>query len=1053
MAQLSQASTVPRVALNLEVGGENQPRSGTGHDPRDQRLRVFVSSTLGELAPERDAAKSAIRTLRLEPAGVDLGAQPGERAAPLEASDIFVGIYWQSYGFASEGSTVSPLEEEYDRGRGLPRLVYVKDPASARDPRLAGFLDRLIEEGVTTRSFESPGDLAEMLVDDLASLMSDRFVTGEADPTSLPTGTLTFMFGDIAGSTRLVEQLGGGYAEVLSGYHEIIDHATAAHGGTVVDIEGERIMTVFSDAFEGVRAAVKIQTDIAAWSWPQSVPVRARIGLHTGTARIGSGGYVGLDVHRASRVASSAHGGQIVVSSTVRELADESIVDAGWQVKELGSFALKGLSRAERLYQIEAPGLRKDFPSPRARSTVQIRLPSPTSGLVGRDRELKEVVDMLSRPQVRLVTLTGPGGIGKTRLAVAVAEEQSPAFPDGVYFVNLAPLTDASQVMLAVGEAAGIPIEGEAIDALSSEFRDQQVLLVLDNFEHVVDGGTSVGALLGRCPGLKILVTSRVPVRISSEYEYTLDPLGLPATGSNRPEAVSASDAVRLFVDRALTVIPGFSLDEANASPVASIVRMVDGLPLAIELAAARLRMLSPRALCDRLTSSLDALGAGAADVPRRQRTLDAAIDWSYQLLTREERTLFARLCVFSGGFTVESAQEVAVESGDAVDQLMALVENSLVLPAHGGEGRLRMLAPIREFGLRRLHESGEYEMVKDRHANYFLQTAEASVHDLRGVKQSEVAARLAADWNNIDVAADWLVSRGDEAGIVRLTYGMWVFLWIGNHLADGWRWLDAIATPENLDPALSGRYWWLRGGIAYETGSYEQAEEAIDRALTRLEENGDIDCHNWADFLSTLLIPAFGGDPELTRDRLEVSLSRFRGFGDRWGEGYALVALGILAGSTGDIAAAEAYQLETRALGFALGNGALIGLAEAQLGFTYVSAGRLPEAREALRRGFDVFRSMNYREGLCYALEAAASLSFAESRADLGMIALGAAEEVRARIGLHPWPLVMWLFDSLSAMADSIDDHTLQGARDDARQMNPFDAAALVLDAAPVPA
>jgi tetratricopeptide (TPR) repeat protein len=486
---------------------------------------------------------------------------------------------------------------------------------------------------------------------------------------------------------------------------------------------------------------------------------------------------------------------------------------------------------------------------------------------------------------------------------------------------------------------------------------------------------------------------------------------------------------------------------------VASIVSKVEGLPLAIELAAARLRMLSPKALADRLSKSFDALGAGGADVPSRQRTLDAAIDWSYQLLTREEQALFCRLCVFHGGFTVESAQEVAVESGDAVDQLMVLVENSLVLPAQGGEGRLRMLAPIREFGLRRLHESGEYDRIKERHSAYYVRLADSVIQDLRGVKQAAMVERLAADWNNIDVAAEWLAKRGAHDSLVRLAYGLWVFLWVGNHLQDGARWLGSVATPDELDPMLAGRYWWLRGGIHYEMGQYPEAQEAIERALVILEVNGDIDCHNWADFISALLMPAFGADPADVGQRIEVALARFRGFGDRWGEGYALIGLAILAGSGGDHDAAERYQLETRDLGSALGNGALIGLAEAQLGFTYVAAGRTAEARDALRRAFDLFRGMNYREGLCYALEAAASLSFTEGRAELGMIALGAAEEVRSRIGLHPWPLIRWLFDALSTMADSLDDPALQGARHNGGQMNPFDAAALVLEAAPVAA
>ena len=1023
-------------------------REGSGFEPinHDPRLRVFVSSTLGELKSEREAAKSAIKTLRLDPVGLDLGDRNGQDGLTIADADIFVGIYWQSFGWDSD------LDRDYDASSGLPALIYAKEPAPDREGRLTDLLERARSNGRSTiRSFESPGELAEILVEDLASVMSERFTKTEPHPDSLPGGTLTFMFGDLAASTTLVEQLGDQYGEVLAGYHQVVADATLRHEGTVVDLEGERLFSVFQDASQAVSATVEIQKSLGDRVWPESASVNARLGLHTGTARIGSGGYVGLDVHRASRVASSAHGGQIVVSAPVRELVEGQAEGAGWEIKDLGSFALKGLSRAEKLFQVRAPGLRADFPAPRARSITRVRLPVSQNTLVGRDRELVELVEMLVRPNVRLSTIVGPGGIGKTRLALAVAEEVSPEFPDGVYFVNLAAITDPGQVLLAIGDAAGIPIEGDAIDALSSEFQDQQVLLVIDNFEHVAEGGSAVADLLGRSPGLKVLATSRVPLRIMSEYEYTLEPLGLPPTGSDQPDSVSASDAVRLFIDRALAVIPGFSINEENASPVASIVRIVDGLPLAIELAAARLRMLSPGALSERLTRSLDALGSGAADVPSRQRTLDAAIDWSYQLLNREEQTLFCRLCVFQGGFTVESAQDVAVEEGDAVDQLMVLVENSLVLPAQGGEGRLRMLAPIREFGLRHLHEMGEYEWMKDRHADYYVRVADGSVEDLRGTKQAAVVERFTADWNNIDVAAEWLMKTGGDDALVTMSFGMWVYLWVGNHLKDGARYLDAVDSPEDLDETLAGRYWFLRGGIQYEMGQYAESKVAIDRAMSIVEGNGDIDCHNWTDFVSALLLPVDGEDPARVTERLELSLARFRGFGDRWGEGYALIALGIIHASNGDVDAAEKYQLATRDLGFELGNGALIGLAEAQIGFTYISSGRLSEARDALRRSFDVFRDMNYREGLCYALEAAASLSFSEGQTELGMIALGAAEEVRERIGLHPWPLIMWLFDALSAMADSLDDPTLQAARHNGRQLNPFDAAALVLDAAPV--
>jgi predicted ATPase/class 3 adenylate cyclase len=932
--------------------------------------------------------------------------------------------------------------------------VYIKEPAREREEGLARLLERMRTEGrVSIRPFESPGELAERLVDDLPGVMAERFSATDPEPGKLPLGTLTFMFGDLAGSTALVEQLGDEYADVLAGYHRVVAEATVEHDGTVVDLEGERLFTVFTDPFRAVAATVRIQQELGRREWPHGLSVLARLGLHTGTARIGSGGYVGLDVHRASRVSSSAHGGQVIVSAPVRELVEAQAEDAGWELRELGSFALKGLSRAEKLFQVVAPGIRTEFPSPRARSTSRVRLPAPQNSLVGRDTELSELLAMLERPEVRLLTIVGAGGVGKTRLALSVAKEASASFPDGVFFVNLAPIADPSQILLAIGDAAGIPIEGEALDALSGEFQDQQVLLVIDNFEQVAEGGFSVADLLGRSPGLKVLATSRVPLRIMSEYEYTLEPLGLPPAGAEQIESISASAAVRLFMDRALSVIPGFSIDTENASPVASIVSKVDGLPLAIELAAARLRMLSPKALSERLTRSLDALGVGAADVPSRQKTLDAAIDWSYQLLTREEQTLFCRLCVFQGGFTVESAQDVAVEQGDVVDQLMVLVENSLVLAAQGGEGRLRMLAPIREFGLRRLIESGEHDRIRDRHADYYVKMAESSLTDLRGVKQAATVERLASDWNNLEVAADWLIETGRDESLVRLAYGIWVYLWVGNHLKDGARYLSAVTSPESLEPLLAGRFWFLKGGIAYEMGDYTSSKQWTDQALTIVGSNGDIDSHNWCDFVSALLLPVSAEDPTEIKHRLEVALNRFRGFGDRWGEGYCLIALAILAGSNGDTGAAEGFQLATREIGVELGNGAMIGLAEAQLGFTYISTGRMTEAREALRRSFDLFREMNYREGLCYALEATASLSFTEGQAEMGMIALGAAEEVRERIGLHPWPLIMWLFDALSSMADSLQDPMLQAARHTGRQMNPFDAAAMVLEAAPVPA
>ena len=654
----------------------------------------------------------------------------------------------------------------------------------------------------------------------------------------MPEGTLTFMFCDIEGSTHLLEKVGPSYRTLLDDYRRIIELVCTTNSGRIADMDGDRAFLVFQDAAEAVDAAIAIQLRFAAHSWPGDVAVDCRIGLHTGTATLGSLGYVGLDVHRAARIASSAHGGQIVVSAAIKGLT-EMTADRAWSLRELGSFALKGLSRSERLFQVVAAGLVADFAPPRARSTARVRLPATYGSLVGRHRETQEVAALLAQPNVRLVTLTGPAGVGKTRVALATAQEVAEIFPDGVYFVNLASVTDPAQVIAAIGAAAGVPIEGDPLDAVAEAFQHQQVMLVLDNFEQVVEAAPLVGTLLGRSPGLKILATSRVVMRIADEHEYSVDSLSVPPDTAVEPEEVGRSAAVELFVERAGAVVPGFTITGDNAPTVATISRMVEGLPLAIELAAARLRTMTADALARRLGESLEALGQGAADLPDRQRTLEAAIDWSYQLLTEPERRLFARLGVFTGGFTIDSAQEVASEGDDVIDLLTALVDNSMVLPVQGASGRMRMLAPIREFSLSRLDDSGETETIGDRHASYFVDQAETASPLLKDTRQAATVDSLLAEWSNIEAAATWLISRHDWDRLVRLTQGLWVFVWVSNHLTDARSWMLSVPDPpEALRPVNEGRFWWLLGGTGYEIGEYEQAMRAIDRAIPLLEAN-----------------------------------------------------------------------------------------------------------------------------------------------------------------------------------------------------------------------
>ena len=639
--------------------------SAGAHAPPDRRLRVFVSSNLGELADERDAVTTAVRTLRLNPVMFELGGRPhpapDQYRAGLAESEIFVGIYWQSYGWVAPDMAISGIDDEHALGAGRPRLIYVKEPAPNRDPRLERLLDRIRSDGTTSyRQFESPGELAELLLDDLTLLMSQRFEANRDRAVALPSGTLTFMFSDIEGSTELLERLDGDYVDVLRRYHAVVRSVVAANEGRIVDTEGDGIFCVFTETAKAAAAAVEIQRILAAGPLAHEADVRARIGLHTGRATATAEGYVGLDVHRAARIGAAGHGGQIVVSATVHGIVADDATRGRWQVRDLGLFALKGLSRTERLFQLAAPGLHDEFPEPKARRSARVRLPGQLTSLVDRDRERRQVASLLTTDNVRLVTLTGTGGIGKTRLALAVADAVADHYTDGVFFVDLAPLSDPGQVLVKIAEATGTAIAGSALESLTDAFAHQRALLLLDNFEQVVADGPAVAELLGRCPGLHALVTSRVALRVGGEHDYHVEPLPVPPAGCTVRRPPGSSAAVQLFADRARSVLPSFAVTDDNAADVAAICRRLDGLPLAIELAAARLRLLTPRALEAQLARSFDALGRGPTDRPERQRTLRSTIDWSYDLLTTDEQAVLRRVAVFADQWTLDTAERLS---------------------------------------------------------------------------------------------------------------------------------------------------------------------------------------------------------------------------------------------------------------------------------------------------------------------------------------------------------------------------------------------------------
>ena len=562
----------------------------------------------------------------------------------------------------------------------------------------------------------------------------------------LPRGTVTFLFTDIEGSTRLLHELGAAYADALAEHRRTLREAFARHGGIEVDTQGDAFFYAFADAAEAVKAAGAARARLA------SGPVRVRMGVHTGVPEVTAEGYVGLDVHLGARIGAAGHGGQVLLSRHTRELVDVDVLD-------LGEHRLKDFAEPVWIFQLG----RESFPPLKTISNTN--LPSPASSFVGRDREKGEVVSLL-REGARLVTLSGPGGTGKTRLAIEVAAELVPEFKNGVFWVGLASLRDPELVGQTVGQTLG------AGAALAEHIGERELLLLLDNLEQVVDAAPELATLLESCPNLRLLVTSRELLRVRGEVAYPIEPLEEP-------------DAVELFCARA-----GVDRDEA----VAELCRRLDNLPLAVELAAARAAALSPRQLLERLSGRLDLLRGGRGAEPRQQ-TLRATIEWSHDLLSEEEKRLFSRVAVFSGGWSLEAVEDVC---GAEVETLQGLMDKSLV--RRTGE-RFWMLETIREFAAELLDALEEREEVARRHAEWHAELVERLELPMRH-GDADATMRLTAEIDNLRGALEWLAGRGDVEGGFRILDGLWYF-WIAQGLAtEALRWARwAVAEAPKTPP------------------------------------------------------------------------------------------------------------------------------------------------------------------------------------------------------------------------------------------------------------
>ena len=864
---------------------EEQPGKVAIRTP-DQRLRVFVSSTLAELAEERGAVARAISALRLTPVLFELGARPHPPRelyrAYLAQSDIFIGLYWQRYGWVGPDMDMSGLEDEFRLSHSIPRLLYVKTPAPDREPGLTAMIDELKTQGADSyRTFGTPRELGRLVRDDLALLLSERFVAANsrADPSASP--------------------------------------------------------------------------------------------------------------------------------------------------------ASKGNQRGPR------------------------SLPVTSTTLIGREQDVVEVSELLATPEVRLVTLTGPGGIGKTRLAIAVGERLDDRYPQGTVFVPLASIAQPELVLPRICAAVGLAIEGvrPPLDALTEQFGETPTLLVLDNLEQVVGVAPELDQLLARCPGLEILATSRTVLRLRAEREYRVGPLTVPASSGRAPiKELASLPAVQLFVDRARAVRYDFALTDDNALAVVEICRRLDGLPLAIELAAARARLLEPEALLARLGSRLDALGTGPVDLPERQRTLRATVEWSVGLLDDAEQHMLATLSIFVEGWTVEAAAHVSGLSEDrTLDLLDSLAGHSLVsVDATEAGPRFGMLAAIGELAAERLAVGADLVDVGRRHAEYFGALVENA--DSRAERQTDWAERLRTEEGNLGVAIRWFFAH-DIAPLPHIFLILCrhdlhapLFWQVRDRMPEGRAWIQELLLRANaLEDRVQAELLLISAVTAVEVGDDDSAQSAVE-AIQRLEGRIDDPYLESAAQLAVSWILPIGDDFDGALRAASTALDGFCEQNEPF-MAWAALTVGLLEIALGRHNAARDHLTQANALGGQFANKWLEPVARTQLASLAAHAGQLEQARAQLVESVDASDDTELStQNVTFSLVAYAQLALAEGDRRRAAMALGAVDGLRRGAGLRAWPSMRRGEAQLATqVAQEIDPDVFKDAFAAGSELNQREAVALV--------
>jgi predicted ATPase/class 3 adenylate cyclase len=883
----------------------------------------------------------------------------------------------------------------------------------------------------------------------------------EPSPPSLPTGTVTFLFTDIEGSTRLWERDAAVMSRALERHNVILAEAINAHGGVHFKTIGDAFQAAFADPTAAAAAALAAQTALAAEPWPETGPLRVRMALHVSAAEPApDGDYLAPGLNRLARLLAAGHGGQVLLSTAARELV-KARLPAGASLISLGRHRLRDLLDAEEIWQLIAVGLPAAFPPLKSLEGHPTNLPAQPTALIGRDEDVKSLRHLLGEETTRLVTLVGPGGVGKTRLALGSAAASLETFPDGVFLVALAGIEEAALLLpqiapvLGVREGGGLSLEESVLAFLG----DKRLLLVLDNLEQLrpfAAAAAVVASVLDAAPQVRILATSRAPLRIRAEQEWPVAPFPTPApnvnvVGADALAALAANPAVALFVERAQSARPAWRLTPVNAYDVAEIARRLEGLPLAIELAAARIRVLSPADILRRLGGALDLLAARGGDRPDRQQTLRASIAWSHDLLSFEHQAAFRRLGAFSGGFTLEAAETVLSASPDpwvdALDVVDILAEQSLLGTEDdsGGDTRYRMLETIRAYALEELAASGEEAAVRAVHARWADAFARDAGRWILGPDGSEWLQRLESEHDNFRCAISWAIEHDASDVGLRLAEGLWRFWEIRGHYAEGRSWLErALEHCQDASPRLHALALDGLGNIAGRQGDFAAASQALGESLdiwrslgalenisgtlTNLgaivERQGKLDqaealqvealalARESADAkrigtaLNNLATVVWNnGDTARATALLEESVAIKRKEGNWVGLASSLNNLGMLAAEAGDIDRAIAYMEETLAIDRGLGSPAGIADSLGNLAGLIAGTSDLKRAAALDAEALALRQHLGDRLSIAYNLD---SIAMTASRAGLSASAarlFGATARMREELGA-PIPL-----------------------------------------------